>query len=83
MTAITNTENLRQYQGRFSLIVEEILTFASSTNLVSEVKSNSKYWSKFQANCRTMFRVIKYSHADRSIHFFAKLETDPPNAILK
>ena len=31
MTAITNAENLRQHKTRFSLIVEQILTFASST----------------------------------------------------
>ena len=31
MTAITNAENLRQHKTTFSLIVEQMLTFASST----------------------------------------------------
>ena len=41
MTTTTNAENLRQYKSRFSLIVEQILAFASSTNLITEVKSFS------------------------------------------
>ena len=32
MTMTTNTENLQQYKSRFSLIVEQILVFTSSTN---------------------------------------------------
>ena len=39
MTTTTNTENLQQCKSRMSLIVEQILTFASSTNLVREVKN--------------------------------------------
>ena len=39
MTTATNVENLRHYKSRFSLIVEEILAFTSSTNLVREVKN--------------------------------------------
>ena len=42
MTTSTNTENLRQYKSRFSLIVEEIQRFPSSTNLVREVSPNFK-----------------------------------------
>ena len=38
MTAITNAKNLRQYKSTFSLIVEQMPAFASSTNLVREVK---------------------------------------------
>ena len=38
MTA-ANAENLRHYKIRFSLIVEEILAFASSPNVVREVKN--------------------------------------------
>ena len=41
MTTTTHAENLRQYKSRFSLIVEQILPFASSTNLIREVKSLS------------------------------------------
>ena len=33
-----NADNLRQCNGRFSLISEQILAFASNTNLVKEVK---------------------------------------------
>ena len=40
MITTTNAENL-QYKRRFSLIVEQILAFASSTNLVREVKNLS------------------------------------------
>ena len=39
MTTATNAENLRQYKSRFPFIVEQILAFASSTNLVREVKN--------------------------------------------
>ena len=35
----TDAENLRPYKSRFSLIVEQILAFASSTNLIRGVKS--------------------------------------------
>ena len=41
MTAITNAENLQYYKRRFSLIIEKILAFASSTNSVREVKNLS------------------------------------------
>ena len=39
MTTITNNENLRQYKNIFSLIVEQILACASSTNFFREVKN--------------------------------------------
>ena len=39
MKTITNAENLRQYKSRFSLIAEEMLAFASSTNRVKEVRT--------------------------------------------
>ena len=41
MTATTNAENLRQYKIRFSLIIEQILFFASHHNMVGEVKNLS------------------------------------------
>ena len=37
----TNAENLPQYKSRSYLIVEQTLAFASSTNLITEVKSLS------------------------------------------
>ena len=39
MTTVANAENLRQYKSRFPFIVEQILSFSSSTNLVREVKN--------------------------------------------
>ena len=41
MTAITNAENLQYDKRKFSLIVEKILAFTSSTNSVSEIKNLS------------------------------------------
>ena len=41
MTTATNAENLRQYKSRFPLIVEQILAFTSSTDLVEEIKNLS------------------------------------------
>ena len=41
MTAITNAENLQCDKIEFSLIVEKILAFVSSTNSVREVKNFS------------------------------------------
>ena len=58
----TNAENLRQYEIRFSLIVEQILAFASSTNLVREVKN---LLTNCITNCITLFNIIHNSHSDR------------------
>ena len=41
MTVITNVENLQYDKIKFSLTVEKILAFASSSNFVREVKSSS------------------------------------------
>ena len=41
MTATTNTENLRQYEIRFSSITEQTLAFDSHPNIVSEIKNLS------------------------------------------
>ena len=46
MTTTTNAENLGQYKSRFSLIVEQILVFASSTNLVRKVKNLSSNFKR-------------------------------------
>ena len=35
----TNAKNLRQYKSKFSLIIEQILTFSSSTDLVTKVEN--------------------------------------------
>ena len=59
MTATRNAKNL-QYISRFPLIVELILTFASSPNTVRDMK---KSVSKFQKNCLKMSYVIKHSYS--------------------
>ena len=41
MTTTTNAENLQPYKRRISLIVEQILAYASSTNFVREGKNLS------------------------------------------
>ena len=38
MRAITDTENLRQFKIRFSLIAERVVVFPSHPNIVREVK---------------------------------------------
>ena len=38
MTTTTNAENLRQYQSRFSLTVEQILAVAWSTKLLEKLR---------------------------------------------
>ena len=44
MATRTNAKNLRQFRSRFSLVVEQILAYASSTNWVTEVKSYVRYF---------------------------------------
>ena len=39
MTATANAENLRHYKIGFSLIVDQMLAFASSPNVIREVKT--------------------------------------------
>ena len=41
MTVTTNAENLRQYKGRFSSIVEQIMAFTLSPNMLRDVKNLS------------------------------------------
>ena len=43
MTAVTNAESSQCDKRKFSLIVEKILAFVSSTNSVREVKNLSPY----------------------------------------
>ena len=61
MATTTNAENLRQNKSKLSLIVEQILGFALSTNLVREVK----LIFQFQTNCITIFYIIDNYHSDR------------------
>ena len=57
MGAMTDTENDLQYKSRFSLTEEQILSFASITNLFREIK--------FQMNFIPDFYVIHNSHSHR------------------
>ena len=57
MTATANAENLRQYKISFSLILEQILAFASSPNMFREIQNLSPH---FQTNCVMMFYVIEF-----------------------
>ena len=61
MTTTANAENLRQCKSRLSLIVEQVLAFATSSDAVRE----EEFLSKFQATCITMFYIIHNSHSDR------------------
>ena len=58
MIVITNTENLRQCKVRFSLIVEQILAFAASTNLIREVKNNSPNFKQITWRCFELLNVL-------------------------
>ena len=54
MITTTNAENLRQCQRRFSLIVEQILVFASSTDLLRIVQNLSLNSKRIIQQCFTL-----------------------------
>ena len=58
MTETTNAENLRQHKIRFYLIVEQILAFASSPNMVREVKNMSPNFKKVAWRSFTLLNVL-------------------------
>ena len=55
MTRTANAENLRQYENRFSLIVDQVIKFDSSPNMVRVVKNLT---SNFKQITRFTFCVI-------------------------
>ena len=57
MTATTNVENSRRHKSRFSLTVEQILAFASSTTMVREIKNLSP---SFQISNKLRDDVLRY-----------------------
>ena len=57
MTVTTNTENLRQFSIRFSLIVEQILAFALSPNVVREVRNVPQNLNKLLDDVLEYFRL--------------------------
>ena len=58
MTTITNNENLRQYKNIFSLIVEQILACASSTNFFREVKNKFPSFNQIAWPCLELLNVL-------------------------
>ena len=58
MTTIANAKNLRQYKSRFSLIVEQILAFASSTNFVKELKNMSFSFKQNTRQCFVLLNIL-------------------------
>ena len=60
MTATTNAENLRQNKIRPSLIAEQILAFASSSNMVREVKNLSPNFKQIARQCFTLLNILIY-----------------------
>ena len=58
MTATTNAENLLQYKVRFSLIVEQIIAFASSPKMFREVKDLSPNFKQIAWRCFTLFNIL-------------------------
>ena len=58
MTATTNSENLRQYKIRFSLIVGHVLAFASSPEMVREVKNLSPSFNQIVGRSFTLLNIL-------------------------
>ena len=58
MTAIANAKNLRQYKSRFSLIVEQILAFVSSTNFVKELENMSFSFKQNTRQCFVLLNIL-------------------------
>ena len=60
MTEATNAENLRQYRfyDNLDLIVEQILAFASVSNMVREVKNLSPNFKKIAWRCFRLLNIF-------------------------
>ena len=58
MTVTKNAEKLRQYKIRFSLIKEQILAFASSPNMVREVRYLSLNFKQIAGRCFTLLKIL-------------------------
>ena len=54
MTTTTNAENLQQYRSKFSFFVEQMVAFASSTNLVREFKNLYGNFKRIAYRCFTL-----------------------------
>ena len=51
MTATANIQNLQQYKSKFRLIVDQILTFPSSTNLVKKAQNLPPNFKRIAQRC--------------------------------
>ena len=51
MTTTTNSENFRQYESRFPLIVEQVLAFALVSNLLRKVKNVFPFFKRIAERC--------------------------------
>ena len=58
MRAMTNDENLRQYRSKFSLIVELILAFNSSSSRAWEVKNLSLIFKQIASRYFKLLNII-------------------------
>ena len=65
MKRTANAEDLRQHKSRFSFIVEQILTFTSSTNMDREVHSMSPNFKRIAKRCLILY--ITLIRIERSI----------------
>ena len=58
MTATPNAENLRENKIRFSLILEKILAFTSSSSMVLDVKNLSPNFKQTVWRCFTLLDIL-------------------------
>ena len=58
MTAITNAKSLQKYKSRFSLIIEQILDFASSLYMIRKVKNLSANFKQIAWRCFTLLNFL-------------------------
>ena len=59
MTVTTNAANLGQYKFRFSLIVEQILAFTSSFNMVREAKKICSNFEQIEGRYFVLMNIGK------------------------
>ena len=80
MTATLTGENLGQFKNNFSLILEQILAFASRHNMVREVKDLSPDFK--QIACRyfkqmnILIWIVRFIFSLTSKQFYQKLYSD-------
>ena len=58
MTAITNTNNLRQYKSRIAEILEQKLNFVWSSNIAKKVTNKSPNFKQTALQCFELLNVL-------------------------